>query len=531
MITGISPRKYQEEIFLTCKDKNCLVVLPTGVGKTLIALMLAVERLRKHPDSKVLFLAPTKPLADQQMLYFKKYLPELFATIEIFTGGVVASSRKKLWQRADIVFSTPQCIANDVRKGLYDLSDVCLLIEDEAHRCLKNYDYNFVAKHYLERSINSRVLGMTASPGSDKAKIQEICKNLGIEALEVRTRDSVDVKEYLQDLKIDVVKVDYPPVLARVRDLLKGIYDKKVDELKNRKLLFGPGGKKSLLELQARLIRSILSGNKNFNNLAGSSVCAQALKLSHALELIETQTLSSTADYFSDLFSQAQSKKSKSVQTLVSNKDFLLANDFLLKLIGDNVEHPKLSVIRDIVKDELIGDKKRAIIFTQFRSTATSICKVINSLSGINARVFVGQLKKGDTGLSQKEQKDLLDEFRNGSVNVLVATSIGEEGLDLPEVSLVVFYEPIPSAIRKIQRGGRTARLKPGKVITLVTQKTRDEIYFWAAFHKEKKMYSAIDSINKDFKLKDSIVKKEQKVLSDFKNDDKENILDDEVED
>ncbi|MEK6919177.1 MAG: DEAD/DEAH box helicase [Nanoarchaeota archaeon] len=520
-IVGISPRKYQEEIFLTCRDKNCLVVLPTGVGKTLIALMLAVDRLKSFPSGKVLFLAPTKPLAEQQMSYFRKHLTELFATIEIFTGGVEAQTRKKLWQRADIIFSTPQCIANDLKKNLYDLSSVCLLVEDEAHRCLKNYDYNYVAHHYLEVASNPRVLGMTASPGSDKAKIKEICDNLGIEALEVRTRDSDDVKEYLQELEVEVVKVDYPPVLSRVRDLLKGIYDKKVFELKSRKLLFGPGGKKSLLELQARLIKGIIAGNKNFNSMAGSSACAQALKVSHAIELIETQTLSSTADYFKDLFDQAASKKSKSVQTLVANKDFLLANDFLLKLIGDNIEHPKLAVVKGIIKDESIGDKRRAIIFTQFRSTATAICKSLNSLPGVNSRVFVGQLKKGDTGLSQREQSELLNDFRSGSVNVLCATSIGEEGLDLPEVSLVVFYEPIPSAIRKIQRGGRTARLKPGKVVTLVTQKTRDEIYFWAAFHKEKKMYSAIDSISKDFKLRDEIDSKEQKVLGDF-DDDKE---------
>src|SRR3989338_9017935 len=138
MITGITPRKYQEEIFLTCRDKNCLVVLPTGIGKTLIALMLAIERLRKHPDNKVLFLAPTRPLAEQRLEYFKKRLPELFATMEIFTGSVPADKRKKLWQNADIIFSTPQCISNDIKNNLYGISDVSLLIEDECHRCLKN---------------------------------------------------------------------------------------------------------------------------------------------------------------------------------------------------------------------------------------------------------------------------------------------------------------------------------------------------------------------------------------------------------
>ncbi|MBS3074703.1 DEAD/DEAH box helicase family protein, partial [Candidatus Pacearchaeota archaeon] len=227
MLQNITPRRYQEEIFNTCRDKNCLVVLPTGIGKTLIALMLAIERLRKHPDNKVLFLAPTRPLAEQHLEYFKKHLPELFATMEIFTGSVPADKRKKLWQNADIIFSTPQCISNDIRNNLYDLSDACLLIEDEAHRCIRNYDYTYVAKHYLENSINARVLGLTASPGSDKARIQEICRNLGIEALELRTRNSDDVREYLQELKIEIIKIDYPEEIAKIRNLLKIIYDKK----------------------------------------------------------------------------------------------------------------------------------------------------------------------------------------------------------------------------------------------------------------------------------------------------------------
>jgi ERCC4-related helicase len=513
MITGITPRKYQEEILLTCIEKNCLVVLPTGVGKTLIALMLAVDRLRKFPSCKVLFLAPTRPLAEQQLEYFKKYLPELFGTIEIFTGSVNASNRKKLWQRADIIFSTPQCIANDVRKGLYGLSDVCLLIEDEAHRCIRNYDYNFVSQNYLSTASNPRVLGMTASPGSEKSKIQEICKNLGIEAVEVRTRDSDDVREYLQELKIEVVKLDFPQELAAVRDLLGIIYLRKVEELKNRKLLFGPANKKTLLELQARLIKGIVSGNKNFNNMAGSSSCAQAIKVMHAMELIETQTLQTTLEYLKDLFDQSAKQKSKSVQHLVKTKEFNDAFLLLNELMARGVEHPKIKAVKEAISQEFDIPGKKAIIFTQFRSTATRICKEINSIPGANASVFVGQLKKGDTGLTQKEQKDLLDEYRAGRVNVLVATSIGEEGLDLPEVSLVVFYEPIPSAIRKIQRAGRTARLRPGKTITLVTQKTRDEIYYWAAFHKEKKMYTAIDSIKKDFKLLDKVSRGDQKTL------------------
>src|SRR3989338_5596052 len=123
-LKDILPRDYQQKIFETCKGKNCLVVLPTGIGKTLVALMLAIERLQKFPESKILFLAPTRPLAEQHLNYFRKHLPELFATMELFTGKVEAPKRKKLWQNADIIFSTPQCIANDLKNALYNLEDI-----------------------------------------------------------------------------------------------------------------------------------------------------------------------------------------------------------------------------------------------------------------------------------------------------------------------------------------------------------------------------------------------------------------------
>src|SRR5512137_854746 len=112
-LTEIKPRKYQQDIYENCKDKNCLVVLPTGIGKTLIALMLAINRQKTFPASKVLFLAPTRPLAQQHLEYFKKHLPELFADLQLFTGKINATNRRKIWQTADIIFSTPQCIGND----------------------------------------------------------------------------------------------------------------------------------------------------------------------------------------------------------------------------------------------------------------------------------------------------------------------------------------------------------------------------------------------------------------------------------
>lgn len=499
-LKNITPREYQRKIFETCSQKNCLVVLPTGLGKTLIALMLAIDRLEKFPSEKVVFLAPTKPLAEQHLNYFKKNLPELFGEMQLFTGEVKPEQRKKIWQTSDIIFSTPQCVGNDIRKGLYNLSEVCLLIEDEAHRCIKNYDYNFIAQKYTEESKNQRIIGLTASPGSEKEKIKKICSNLHIEEVEIRTRDSEDVKPHIQEREFEKIFVDFPPKMSEMHHILTELLNKYIEELKFRGVLFVAPTKIGLINLQKSIMGTLSRGNKNYNYMLGASACAQALKLQHAIELLETQTLESFNSYMKSLFEQAAKKQSKGVVKLVSKPEFNFVYMQSNELLSKNFEHPKLGKIIETIKKE--KEKKeniKIIVFSQFRETASIISKNINKIDGIKSKVFVGQTKKLGSGLSQKEQKKIIQEFSEGEINILCSTSIGEEGLDIPEVDAVIFYEPIPSAIRTIQRAGRTARKIKGKIIILITRKTRDESYFYVSRARERKMHTAIHSIKEDF--------------------------------
>jgi len=526
-LEGITPREYQQKIFEKCVEKNCLVVIPTGLGKTLISLMLAINRMEKFPGEKVIFLAPTKPLVEQNMNYFKKHLPELFAEINIFTGSINASSRKKIWQNSDIIFSTPQCIANDLKKNLYNLEDVSLLIEDEAHRCIKNYDYNYIAKKYISQAKNPRIVGLTASPGSNSQKIKEICKNLSIEEVEVKTRDSEDVKNYLQELEFEKKVIDFPEEFEEIKKRLRRIYDSYISELKNRGLFWKNYSKTGLIELQKKIINSISKGNKNFNYFLSASACASAIKLQHALELLETQTLESFSEYIKDLFKQAAEKKSKGIIKLTSNPEFNLVYLMTNELISKGIEHPKIEELVKIVELEKNKDKKmKILVFTQFRNTATIISKKLNQIEGINSAVFVGQAKKisekGSTGMNQKEQKKMIEDFSKGKINILCATSIGEEGLDIPEVNMVIFYEAVPSAIRKIQRSGRTARLMAGKLIILITKGTRDETFYYVANAKEKNMHKAIKEIQGEISKGKLNLQKE--VTDYFKNESKENL-------
>ncbi len=496
----LTPREYQQAIFETCKEKDCLVVLPTGTGKTLIALMLAIDQFKKFPLEKILILAPTRPRIEQHFESFKKHLPEDWADLQLFTGKTPADKRKKIWRTAEFIFSTPQCIANDLDKALYSLDEVALLVVDECHRCMKNYAYNRVSQKYKIQATNRKILGLTASPGSDKKTITQVCQNLGIEAVEIRTRESPDVKPYLQELEFEKIEVDFPPELQEIKLLLQTIYDRKVSELKHRRVLFGNASKTMLLKTQGRL----MSGKRSLNSMLAVSACAQALKISHATELLETQTVSSLIEYMKSLFQQAAEKKSKGVQKLVKSPEFAKAYSLATTL---NIEHPKIDVLKELMEFQF--DEKpnsKIIIFAQFRETLLKISETLKEVPGVKPCVFVGQAirqhKKVTTGLKQKEQKAMIEKFKEGEFNILIATSIAEEGLDIPEVDEVIFYEPVPSAIRKIQRAGRTARLAKGSLKILITKNTRDQIYHYAAHHKEKRMHKAIDDIKKDFNTK-----------------------------
>ncbi len=494
--TFVNIRQYQLSIFRTAKSKNTLVVLPTGLGKTLIALMLAYYRLSKY-GGKVLMLAPTRPLVQQHFNSFEKFNFD----VGMLTGQVSKKKRQAIWEKCSVIVATPQTIANALKHKLISLANVCLVVFDEAHRCIKNYDYVFIADRYMLEAKHKRIIGLTASPGNDKSTLQQICSNLRIQSVEIRTRQSSDVKPYIKQLDVELYKVKLSNELLEVVELLKQMYKKRIEELKARSLLFEKPTKTNLLKLQAKLQKIINSGNTHFNVLRGLSACAQAIKLEHALELAETQTVHSLYNYLKQMLEQASKKTSKAVIQLINQREFAQVYAKVVSLYNSGVEHPKLSLLMQTLHKEIMRNPEfKCIVFSQYRDTATLIAELLAE-QGFKASIFIGQAKKRGVGLTQKKQLEILEKFRDGEINILVATSVGEEGLDIPEVDAVFFYEPIPSAIRKIQRAGRTARLKEGKLIILITKNTRDEAYHWAAIHKEKKMYKSLHIISKQFTL------------------------------
>jgi Fanconi anemia group M protein len=494
-LLNLIPRGYQVAIYETCLQSNCLVILPTGLGKSLIFLMSSIERLKKYPNSKVVILAPTRPLAEQHLEYFKKNMKKNFAKLELFTGKIKAEDRKKIWKTANIIFSTPQCIENDLKHKLYDLKDCSLLVEDEAHHCLKKYSYVFVAEKYKEQALNQRVMGLTASAGIKKSTIEQIMNSLNIQKIEIRTRESDDVKEYLQELDTNKIYVELPPRFREIENLFKAIMEPKIVELRAMGLLLGPTNKRVILD-ELKKVSAMIRKEPNIGHLyRAMSVLGLLIRCNHSIELLQAQSIHTLNDFIDETYKGT----TKGMQNLVKIPEFIKATEIIKDMLSKNEEHPKMQKILELIQEQQkINPEFKALCFSTFRTTTGALAAMLNR-NGISAAQLVGQGKKtttfGDSGLKQSEQQSTIRDFKSGKIKVLCPTSIGEEGLDLPEINAVIFYEPVPSAIRAIQRRGRTARLMKGSLYTFITRDSIDEIYLNSSAKKEEKMHKSLETI------------------------------------
>ncbi len=516
----VEARLYQQLITVNVLEKgNTLVVAPTALGKTIIAALVAAERLHRIPGGKVLMLAPTKPLAVQHAETFRRVMRIPEEEIVVLTGTTPPKKREELWRGARIIVATPQTVENDILTGRASLENVVLLVVDEAHRAVGDYPYVFIAEEYMRSARDPLILALTASPGGSEEKIHEVQQNLFITNIEIKTPDDPDVKPYVKDIYMHWVGVPLPDEFKEIKRLLENAIRTRLRRLKEIGVVSSADlraySKKDYIALQEK-IQQFLQENPDREDLYEAiQRVAEILKISHALELLESQGITALHRYFERMeLRSLQPRAPKSLKNVLIDPAVKEAARLAKELFHHGYEHPKLEKLKEILKNffEKHPDA-RAIVFVQYRDTAQRIAEELNR-SGIRAVRFVGQAtKEGDRGLSQKEQQKIIEAFRNGDYDVLVATSVAEEGLDIPAVDLVIFYEPVPSEIRHIQRRGRTGRFDAGRVYILVTKGTRDEAYYWAARARERKMIETLKKLRKTLEI---VQDRGQKTITDF---------------
>ena len=495
----VEKRVYQLNLAAAALKESSLVVLPTGLGKTIVALLVIVQRLRK---GKILVLSPTKPLVEQHAAFFKSVLKLSEEQIVTFTGSIPPAKRMEMWNDAKIIVSTPQVIENDLLSRRINIDNVAHITFDESHRAVGNYAYVYIAERYFKEAADPLVLGITASPGSTVEKITNVCSNLNLTNIELRDEYDADIQPYVFEREIQWKIVNIPVELKGLNKLLTAVMDEKVKKLAELGTIM-PRQKRltktELLELQKRLQGQIRSF-PNQQIYQSVSLVAEVFKISHAIELAETQGPDALLKYFKRLEHEANSRGgSKASKRLMEDVRVLKA---IHELKNIDISYPKIEMVEEVVQEELANNPdSRIIVFTNYRDTSELVTNALNEIEGIKAVRFVGQANKyKDNGLTQKQQVAIIKDFKKGEYNTLVATSVAEEGLDIPATDLVVFYEPVPSEIRSIQRKGRTGRRHEGRITVLAARGSRDEAYYWSSVHKEKQMRKMIEEFRRDLK-------------------------------
>jgi ERCC4-related helicase len=517
-----SLRDYQLEISHTAVQNNTLVSLPTGLGKTFIAAVVLYNYYRWFPHGgKVIFLAPTLPLVDQQVKACYDIMGIPAQDTAVLNGKVPAVARESLWKERRVFFCTPQTVGKDMEANRCPTSHVVCLVFDEAHKAVGNYPYTKIVEFCEAAGARCRILGLSATPGARVKQVQNVIDALRITRLETRTED--EVKDFIHERHNEIVVVKSRSIYHDIERKFNAIIEPLMTKLRtNTNISDKIGANVATLTSycihKARQHHHSTTSDHRFDGYfiaAQKLIDARANLFSHGIgsvrgRLIELQNtpqrgLLATvvkSSEFQDLVESvisASSGKQNSKETAEDKR-------------GNN---PKLEKLEEILREHFhrataSGCTTRAIVFSQWRDSVSEIVDVLRlSEPLIRPRYFVGQSSgsankvSSTKGMPQKVQQEVIRDFQEGIFNVLVCTCIGEEGLDIGEVDLIVNYDTLRSPIRMIQRVGRTGRKRSGRVVCLVSegQEQRDLIQ---SKNSEKSLQRALKRSD-NFKLRPNL--------------------------
>ena len=386
-----------------------------------------------------------------------------------------------------MICATPEIAKNDLDRQIVSPDQFNLVVFDEVHRTVGDYAYSGIAERFVDS--DARIIGMTATPPSEKEKATEILTKLRISSVAERTEDSPDVKPYTQQTNTEWVNVELPPELQTIQKLLKLALDERYEILRKNGIKLA---EQQSLSALLRIRQFVLNQNRR-----SAKPLFTAIRIHYALNILEAHGITP----FLKFCERARVKKGAGVKELFEvDPNFTRAIHLAKEAQSRGIEHSKIPKLKEIL--ESVPGK--ALIFTSYRDSVDLIFNKLTEL-GIAAGILIG--KAGETGLKQKKQIETVQKFRDGIFEVLIATRVGEEGLDIAEVNQVIFYDNVPSSIRFVQRRGRTGRKDTGKLVVLIAKNTIDEKYYWIGKRKMSAAKSMGEKMTK-------VLEKNQETLS-----------------
>uniref|UniRef100_A0A5F8AG31 FA complementation group M n=1 Tax=Macaca mulatta TaxID=9544 RepID=A0A5F8AG31_MACMU len=470
--TNCPVRDYQLHISRAALFCNTLVCLPTGLGKTFIAAVVMYNFYRWFPSGKVVFMAPTKPLVTQQIeaCYQVMGIPQ--SHMAEMTGSTQAFTRKEIWCSKRVLFLTPQVMVNDLSRGACPAAEIKCLVIDEAHKALGNYAYCQVVRELVKYTNHFRILALSATPGSDIKAVQQVITNLLIGQIELRSEDSPDILAYSYERKIEKLIVPLGEELAAIQKTYIQILESFAHSLIQRNVLMRRDIP-NLTKYQIILARDQFRKNPS-PNIVGiqqgviEGEFAICISLYHGYELLQQMGMRSLYFFLCGIMDGTKGDK---------NKKFVYSHPKLKKLEEVVIEHFKSWNAENT--SEKKRDETRVMIFSSFRDSVQEIAEMLSQHQPIiRVMTFVGHASgKSTKGFTQKEQLEVVKQFRDGGYNTLVSTCVGEEGLDIGEVDLIICFDSQKSPIRLVQRMGRTGRKRQGRIVVILSEGREEHIY------------------------------------------------------
>ncbi|KAI4528478.1 P-loop containing nucleoside triphosphate hydrolase protein [Schizophyllum commune Loenen D] len=469
-------RDYQFNIVKHCLFDNTIVALPTGLGKTFIAGVVMLNFYRWFPEGKVVFVAPTKPLVAQQIEASHKTCGIPGSDAVELTGNVPKAARERAWSEKRVFYMTPQTLLNDLTKGTCEALDIVLIVVDEAHRATGDYAYNQVVRYMMAKNPHFRLLALTATPGSTPEAVQNLIDGLHISNIEIRDEKSIDLRQYIHEKKIEQHIIQMDANIRKIRDPLARLMTEIVKPIEN--ILRGTKDPCRINSFTPQAQQRELKSHQNWARVPLMHTSRLARIMGYLLE----GTIGMCYNSVKEIEQDVDDPKKKGGKKLASNPLFKEVAKALEQQRrpqpdpehpGGFSMHPKMEKVKSIIIDHFAQEmaenennnadkiESRVMVFVTFREAVEEIVDALNfERPLIRATKFVGQGldKKGGKGLAQKEQLATVEKFKAGEYNVLVATSIGEEGLDIGEVDLI------------LQRLGRTGRKRAGVVHVLLAE-------------------------------------------------------------
>ncbi|NWX77316.1 FANCM protein, partial [Alca torda] len=505
--TNYPERGYQLRMARASLLANTLVCLPTGLGKTFVAAVVMYNFYRWFPSGKVLFLAPTKPLVAQQMEAW----------------GTQALNRRELWATKRVFFLTPQIMVNDLSRGTCPAVEIKCLVIDEAHKALGNHAYCQVVRELSKYTNQFRILALSATPGSDTKAVQQVISNLLIAQIELCAEDSPEIQPYSHERQVEKIVVPLGEELVEIQNA----YIQVLETFAGRLIKIGVLARRDIPSLTKYQI--ILARDQYRKNPSSQCVgmhqgiiegdFALCISLYHGYELLLQMGVRSLFIYLFGIMDGSKGL-TRTKNELGRNEDFMKLYQQLTDMFSDTLlpsangsvyksktvfenkkdfiySHPKLRKLEEIVIGHFKSWKKgssdqvttestsvdtvdtRVMIFSSFRDSVQEIADMLSRLSPVvRVMTFVGHSTgKSTKGFTQKEQLEVVKRFREGGYNTLVSTCVGEEGLDIGEVDLIICFDAQKSPVRLVQRMGRTGRRRQGRIVVILAEGREERTY------------------------------------------------------